>query len=147
MPGGHGLLPRLVWHSRNRASGNKVMHCNPREDDVRPRHSQQPNLPKSWGKYGQRSPMTTTCSGSDVHQSCIYNTFDSDVMRLKTIEGSAKDGKDGKVGAQATASRQRVHCFKVCSVGRHVWRWHGQGCLNWTHQTQGVGSRLMAARC
>ena len=43
---------RLVWHSTNRASGNKLMHCNPRKDDLRPRHPLQSQFSKSWGKHG-----------------------------------------------------------------------------------------------
>ena len=43
---------RLVWHSTNKASGNKLMHCNPRKDDLRPRHPLQSQFSKSWGKDG-----------------------------------------------------------------------------------------------
>lgn len=45
-------LPILVWHSTNRASGNKLMHCNPRQDDGGPRHPLQRLSLKSWGKHG-----------------------------------------------------------------------------------------------
>ena len=49
---GQDLLARLVWQGRNKASGNRVMHCNPRKDDLR-RHLLQAKFWKSWGKHCQ----------------------------------------------------------------------------------------------
>ena len=46
------VLARLVWFSTNRASGNKLKHCKPRKDDLRPRHLLQTFCWESWGKHG-----------------------------------------------------------------------------------------------
>ena len=51
-PGEHHLWVRLVRHSANRALCIKLMHWNPRKDDLRPRHPLQPSILESWGKHG-----------------------------------------------------------------------------------------------
>ena len=46
------VLARLVRHGVNRAICIKLMHWNPRKDDLRPRHPLQPSILESWGKHG-----------------------------------------------------------------------------------------------
>ena len=49
---GQRLLARLVRRRPNRALCIKLMHWNPRKDDLRPRHLLQPSTLESWGKHG-----------------------------------------------------------------------------------------------